>query len=384
MVDSTLTGKSGVNVLSLHQPAEYFGKVSQQSKVVGSAGSSSEPSDFFTPSSLTNRASDLYRLQDSTSNSIQTIRKAEAGLARIQELATEAEAIARDAGALEVETANVSSSVGELTGQETLEQAFNIDSGDSITVGDGLHSITITADGSKTLGDLVSEINADENVDVKASVYQGALTLQANSDNNITVELADNGGGANSLSDLGFSDLGGGVVAEAGTLSLNRLGLANDFKAILEEIDQVAKDSGFEGINLLQGSSLTEKFSSNGGTTVTVEGGNFDADGLGLTLADNSFQTNVDVLSSIAELDAASVSVSAQAAIFGANESAISVNQGFSAGLISTLQNGTDLEVSSPGEDVVGLLAEKTKQLLANEKESLTPSDGQDLLKSLD
>ncbi|MGH1351782.1 MAG: flagellin hook IN motif-containing protein [Methyloligellaceae bacterium] len=384
MVDTTLTSKSGVNVLSLHQPAEYFGKVSQQNKVVGSTGSRSEPSDFFTPSSLTNRASDLYRLQDSTSSSIQAIQKAQAGIARIQELVSEAEGIARDAGALEVETASVSSTVTGLTGGETLEGAFNIDSGDSITVGDGLHSITVTADGSTTLDSLVSEINSDENLDVKASVYQGALKLEANSENDITVALTDNGGGANSLSDLGFADLGEDVVAEAGTLSLNRLGLANDFNAILEEIDAVAKDSGFEGINLLQGSSVSEKFSSDEGLTVSVDGVDFDSDGLGLTQADNRFQTSVDVLSSIAELDAAAVNISNQAAIYESNEAVINVNQGFSAGLISTLQSGTDLDVSAPVDDVVGRLAEETKKLLATESKSLTSSDGQDLLKSLD
>ncbi len=383
-MDTSLTSKSGVNVLSLHKPAEYFGKVSQQNKVEDSAGSRSEPSDPFKPSSLTNRASDLYRLQDSTSSSIQSIQKAEAGIARIQELVNEAEGIARHAGALEVETANVSSSITGLTGDETLEDAFNIDAGDSITIGDGLHSITVTADGSTTLNDLGADVNSDENVDVKASVFQGALNLEANSDNGITVAFADNAGGANSLTDLGFTDLGDDVVAEAGSLSLNRLGLANDFNAILEEIDAVAKDSGFEGINLLQGSTLSEKFSSNGGFTVTVEGVDFDAKGLGLTSADNSFQTNVDVLSSISELDAAAVSLSSQAAILGSDETVINVNEGFSAGLISALQTGTGLDVSPPAEEVVGLLAEQTKQLLAKENESLVPGDGKDLLKSLD
>ncbi len=384
MGDTTLTSAVGAHVLSLHQPAELFGSKNKSAAVSGSSSTGSNPIDFFTPSSVSNRASDLYRLQDGATSTIKALQKAQSSIQKIQSLVSEAEAIVRSAGALSTETASATSSVSGLNGQETLESAFGLDSGDSITVGDGAQTLTISADGATSVNDLVETINSDETLGIKASLSNGSLKLDAVGDNVVTASVQDNSGDANDISDIGFTDLGDNVVAEAGSLSLNRLGLSNDFNAILEEIDQAVKDADLNGANLLKGSSFVEKFGPNSDPTISVEGVDFDSEGLGLTTADNFLQTGVDVLNSIAELDAAAVTLERQSAIYAADQTSITINQGFSGGLIDTLEAGSKINVSALEEEVVGLLAQQTKELISTESDPLTNPGDQDFLKSID
>ena len=55
------------------------------------------------------------------------------------------------------------------------------------------------------------------------------------------------------------------------------------FNSILEQIDSLAKDSGYKGVNLLAGDSLTVTFNEDRSSSLTIQGENADSASLGIT-----------------------------------------------------------------------------------------------------
>src|SRR6185295_6722059 len=81
-----------------------------------------------------------------------------------------------------------------------------------------------------------------------------------------------------------------------------RSGLATQFNAILGQITQLAGDSGFNGINLLDktnSSDLTLTLNESGSSSVTVAAVDFSANGLSISNAANNWalSTNIDAAS---------------------------------------------------------------------------------------
>ena len=62
-----------------------------------------------------------------------------------------------------------------------------------------------------------------------------------------------------------------------------RASYMEQFNAILDQIDGIAKDSGYKGVNLLAGGELKVKFNEKGDSSLTITGENASAQGLGLT-----------------------------------------------------------------------------------------------------
>src|SRR3954454_1245979 len=68
-----------------------------------------------------------------------------------------------------------------------------------------------------------------------------------------------------------------------------RAGLATQFGAIRTQIDQLAGDAGFNGINLLNGNNLTVNLNEAGTSSVTVTGVTDTAAGLSIAIAANAW-----------------------------------------------------------------------------------------------
>ncbi|MGE0230636.1 MAG: hypothetical protein AB7S46_02505, partial [Flavobacteriaceae bacterium] len=78
------------------------------------------------------------------------------------------------------------------------------------------------------------------------------------------------------------------------------------FNELRDQIDQLAKDAGFNGVNLLNGDSLSVLFNEDGSSSLDITGVSYDSAGLGITaVASGGFDDNADINAALAELGSA-------------------------------------------------------------------------------
>lgn len=68
-----------------------------------------------------------------------------------------------------------------------------------------------------------------------------------------------------------------------------RASLATQFGTLRTQIDELAADSGFNGVNLLDGDNLTVTFNEDASSTLAVTGVTYDAAGLSIAAAANAW-----------------------------------------------------------------------------------------------
>src|SRR3954467_13826711 len=101
-----------------------------------------------------------------------------------------------------------------------------------------------------------------------------------------------------------------------------RAGLATQFDAIRSQITQLAGDSSFNGINLLDSgnsANLTVTLNESGSSNVTVNAVNFTATGLTLNNSNNNWATTADIALASTDLTNALTKLRSQAQSFGSN-----------------------------------------------------------------
>ena len=96
------------------------------------------------------------------------------------------------------------------------------------------------------------------------------------------------------------------------------------------QIDQLAEDAGFNGVNLLNGDNLEVLFNEDGTCKLDITGVTYNAAGLGLTpLASTAFDTNVSINATLDDLKAGIETLRVQASKFGSNLSVVETRQDF-------------------------------------------------------
>ena len=65
--------------------------------------------------------------------------------------------------------------------------------------------------------------------------------------------------------------------------STTRSTLQTNFNGLLTQIDALAGDATYNGVNLLTGDNLTIEFNPSGSSSLTIDGVNFTASGLALS-----------------------------------------------------------------------------------------------------
>jgi len=141
-----------------------------------------------------------------------------------------------------------------------------------------------------------------------------------------------------------------------------RSGLADQFDAILTQIDQLAGDSGFNGINLLDSSNssdLTVTLNESGSSTVTISAVDFTTGGdLSIAGATGAWASDGDISAASAELTTALTTLRSQSQSFGSNLSTVQIRQDFTKAMINTLTAGADsLTLADANEEGANLLA---------------------------
>jgi flagellin len=165
-----------------------------------------------------------------------------------------------------------------------------------------------------------------------------------------------------------------------------RTSLSAQFGEILTQIDQLAADSGFNGINLLDttnSSDLTVTLNETGTSSVTVAAVDFSAAGdLAINNANNNWGANADITAASTDLTAALTTLRSQAQSFGSNLSTVQIRQEFTKAMINTLQTGADsLTLADSNEEGANLLALQTRQQLSTTALSLASQASQAVLR---
>lgn len=374
MSDITLTAGVRQNLLSLQKTADLMATTQNRlatGKKVNSA--LDNPVSFFTSQSLGDRANDLSSLLDSISNATQTLQAANNGLTSLTKLVQSAQAIAQQAQTSAGTTATFRGTLSGLTGAS----AGTYDgTNDAITVSDGITTATFTpVSGTDTVQDLIDTINGTANLKIKASLSDdGRVQLQATDASTITIA------GSASASEKASFGLVDGTTS--GALNATRTSLASQFDALRTQIDQLAGDSGYNGVNLLNGDNLKVVFNEKGTSSQSISGVKFDSNGLGIAAASNKFQTDSDINAAFTNLTAALGSLRSQAAAFGSSLSVVQTRQDFTKAMVNTLQTGSDnLVLADSNQEGANMLALQTRQSLSTTALSLANQASQAVLR---
>ena len=189
------------------------------------------------------------------------------------------------------------------------------------------------------------------------------------------------------------------AVAQSASDSSDATERANymeQFNNILRQIDGVAKDAGYKGVNLLDGGTLTVKFNEKGDSSLTITGKTATTDGdLAIAdaadwgkkagdeaTADEIAAQNTAINTSIKAVDDAVSKLRNWASEFGNNYSIVQSREDFTENLINVLTEGADkLTLADMNEESANMLALQTRQQLAINSLSLASQAAQSVLK---
>ena len=373
MADISLTASMRSNLLSLQQTQSLMDTTQERlstGKKVNSA--IDNPSSYYAAQSLTNRASDLSALLDSMGQAIQTIKAADEGISTITEFASQAKAIANSARDEAAENTSAKVTIGALTGGKSKQAKLDI----TITKADG------------TAGDAIAvNIEADKSLEeVKASVLEqlnaeGSAVKASFDDNGALIITAKDGATA----EVKATTPGDFTVVTAKSepaANESRAKLAAQFDSILDQIDKVANDASYKGVNLLQGNDLKVVFNEDRTSDLIVEGKDASSAGLKISKSANDWKTDYDVEASIKQVEDAVNTLRTMSSEFGNNYSIVQSRETFTENLINVLEEGSDkLTLADMNEESANMLALQTRQQLAINSLSLASQAAQSVLK---
>jgi flagellin len=173
------------------------------------------------------------------------------------------------------------------------------------------------------------------------------------------------------------------ALQASSTDTTTRSDLATQFNNLLTQIDQLAGDSGFNGVNLLKGDTLSVTFNEDGTSSLSITGVNDTVAGdLSIANAAGSWATNTNVNAAITDINAATTVLRSQAKTFGSNLSVVQTRQDFTKNIINTLQVGADnLTLADTNLEGANLTALQTRQQISTIALSLSNQANQQVLR---
>jgi flagellin-like hook-associated protein FlgL len=402
MSSVSLTSAVRQNLLSLQDTASLTATTQNRlstGKKVSSALDS--PVNFFTAQSLSNRSSDLGTLLDNISNGIQAIQAANQGLTSIQKLVDSAKSTANQALATQITTTGTASSAysapsasaGTTINLFANGTAFSASIAQSASIDQALTALNSAAT-SAGVGNIFSKDTAGTKI-----------VISANAD----IEFADTtsqtalGFTAGSGSAVSYGTTGSAVtgVAQAKELTVTgvkeRANLAAQYNSLLTQIDQLAKDSSYNGVNLISNSATTNKlhisFNEKDTSNLDVQGVDATSKGLGLNSVNNTsgnnanvgnFLLDTDIKTTSSSLTVAASTLRSNASTFGSNLSVVQNRQDFTKQLQNVLDTGASkLTDADLNEEAANSQALSTRQSLSISALSLANQAQQSILQLL-
>jgi flagellin len=363
--------------LSSLQDTSALAQVTQNRLATGRKVNSAldNPASFFLSQGLSSRANDLTRLLDDQTQGTKTLEAADKGISAITKLVESTKAAAQAALQSTEELVNVTST-DTYTTTTNITTALGTDfaANDTISVNG---TVVFTVAANDTVGEVIDAINNNTTVNptVRASLdTDGHLVIESLDGSALTVASSN----AAALTSL----IGAGVdLTPDADVNTTRQSAAAQYDALRTQINQLAGDASYNGVNLLNGDDLQILFNEQGTSSITIAGVTFDANGLGISATANDFQSNAEINAAIDELSAAATTLRSQASTFGSNLSVVNIRQEFTEGLISTLQTGADsLVLADLNEEGANLLALNTRQQLSQTALALSAQSEQAIL----
>ena len=193
------------------------------------------------------------------------------------------------------------------------------------------------------------------------------------------------------------------LIAQAKSLAQSALSatstdagtFATQYSTVVDQINQMARDSGYKGVNLLQEAELTVQFASEADLSylnLTGFGGtgiDFNITGLqdematkGTNWVTGTTVNTTDIENSIDRLEAARDELRVQSKTLSSNLSIITAREEFTAEMINTLGDGasklTDADMNEEGANMLML---QTRQALGTTSLSLASQAAQGVLR---
>jgi len=374
MSDITLTSGIRQNLLSLQQTSRDL-TVTQEALATGKAVNSAadNPSAYFTSQNLTNSANSLSSLLDQIGQGLQTIDAATNGLQGITSLLQQALSTVQQAQSDPFSTAAATTgSVNLATAGAPTGAVGNL----LLSVGTSTATIAITS--GEALTAIESAINS-----ASTTTLGGAVSASDNGSGDLVLSSTSTtfSIGSNATA----TGLGVTTGAVSGT-STTRTSLQSNYNTLLTQINQLAADSGYNGVNLIGGNNLQINFNETATSSLTINGVNYNSAGLGLSSisgsAAGSFFDTSTLSSLVTNINSAISNVQSQTETFGTNSSTISTRQSFTTNMINTLQTGaSNLVAADQNQESANLLTEQTQQQLEISALSIANDANQSVLK---
>ena len=163
----------------------------------------------------------------------------------------------------------------------------------------------------------------------------------------------------------------------------DRSALMVQFTTLRSQIDQLASDSGYKGLNFLEQSTLTVEFApTTGQSELTVTGFDSTSSGLSISAASANWTTDASVTSAIASLDTARDTLRTKSQDLSNSLSTITTRQDFTDNMINTLTEGADNLVNADmNEEGANMLMLQTRQQLSTTSLSMASQAAQAVLR---
>jgi flagellin-like hook-associated protein FlgL len=264
---------------------------------------------------------------------------------------------------------------GGVAGTSTLTAKVNGGADQIITFGTGLGQVSTLQELDTALAGLQG---------VTADLTGGGLTalsfIVASSTTQNSLQLTGTTGVTTALGTTNATTNGTGSVSQPNAA---RTSLQNDYNVILAQLDTLAKDASYNGINLLYGDDLKVVFNEIGTSYLTISGVTFDSAGLGLSKINGTFfQDDTNVETTLVHLEDALTTLRNQASRFGSNLTTTQTRQMFTKAQINVLQTGSDnLVLADSNEEGAKLLALQTRQQLSTTALALSTQSDQAVLR---
>ena len=153
-----------------------------------------------------------------------------------------------------------------------------------------------------------------------------------------------------------------------------------DYNNAIDQIDQIAQDANYRGINLLGGDDLITQFNSNNTSELITKGVNFTTQGFGLIRHDFNDAVDLDLI--IERIRDAQDLVRNYGRTLSNNLAIIATRQDFTQNFVNThLAGADDLTLADANKEGADLLATQTRLALATTALSLATESQQSVLR---
>jgi flagellin len=239
------------------------------------------------------------------------------------------------------------------------------------------------ATGKKVNSALDNAINffTAQGLDTRANNLNSLLDSMSNGIN--TIQAANNG--ITSITKLVQSAQALVSQAQQANNTTTQATLSTQFNSLLTQIGQLAGDSGFNGVNLLAGNTLTVTMDESANSTVSVTGVNYtNANNAPLSIANaaNNWAGSSDIAAASTSLSAALTALQAESQTLSSSLSTVQIRQDFTKAMVNTLQTGSaGLTLADSNQEGANLLALQTRQQLSSTALSLAAQADQNVLR---